>query len=386
LINDEETFEIRIPKDKNKEEYERPEVNVQTLPEYLMEQLHILPLNEVEFQVGEFLLWNIRDDGYLEPDLDLNEIALAHQITVEQVETVLKKIQRLDPTAVGSRDLRECLMVQLEEREETDALAYRILKDYFEDFINKRYDKVMADTQTTPDDLQQAIQHILQLNPKPGEGMFDSRSNYIIPDFVVEKVDGKFEIQLNDWNIPPLRISNTYKRMLMDRKGPDKETRQYIRNKVESARWFMTSIYQRKMTMLKVMEAIIQKPPDFFDNGPEYIPPLIMREIAEIIEMDISTVSRVANGKYVQTDYGVFELKYFFNERIENEDGEEISTRIVKSKIKEIIETENPKKPSSDEKLAALLKDAGFPIARRTVAKYREQLQIPVARLRRGLK
>lgn len=385
LINDEETFEIRIPKDKNKEEYERPEVNVQTLPEHLMEQLHILPLSDVEFRVGEFLIWNIRDDGYLEADLDLEEVATLHEVSVEQVEGVLKKIQRLDPTAVGSRDLRECLMVQLEEREETDSLAYRILKDFFTDFINKRYDKVMADLQATADDLQGAMQHILQLTPKPGEGMFDSRSNYIIPDFVVEKVDGKFEVQLNDWNIPPLRISNTYKRMLMDRKGTDKETRQYIRKKVESARWFITSIYQRKMTMLKVMEAIIQKQYDFFEKGPEHIKPLIMREIAEIIEMDISTVSRVANGKYVQTDYGVFELKYFFNERIENEDGEEISTRIVKNKIKEIIETENPKKPYSDEKLAVLLKEAGYPIARRTVAKYREQLQIPVARLRRGL-
>lgn len=385
LINDEETFEIRIPKDKNKEEYERPEVNVQTLPEHLMEQLHILPLSDVEFRVGEFLIWNIRDDGYLEADLDLEEVATLHEVSVEQVEGVLKKIQRLDPTAVGSRDLRECLMVQLEEREETDSLAYRILKDFFTDFINKRYDKVMADLQATADDLQGAMQHILQLTPKPGEGMFDSRSNYIIPDFVVEKVDGKFEVQLNDWNIPPLRISNTYKRMLMDRKGTDKETRQYIRKKVESARWFITSIYQRKMTMLKVMEAIIQKQYDFFEKGPEHIKPLIMREIAEIIEMDISTVSRVANGKYVQTDYGVFELKYFFNERIENEDGEEISTRIVKNKIKEIIETENHKKPYSDEKLAVLLKEAGYPIARRTVAKYREQLQIPVARLRRGL-
>jgi len=385
LINDEETFEIRIPKDKNKEEYERPEINVQSLPEYLMEQLHILQLTEEEFVVGEFLIWNIRDDGYLEPDLDLYEVAEQHEMTFENVEQVLKKIQQLDPTAVGSRDLRECLMIQLEEREETDSLAYKILKDYYEDFINKRYDKVINELQITSDDLQESIQHILQLNPKPGEGAVDSRSNYVIPDFVVEKVDDKFVVNLNDFNIPPLRISNTYKKMLMDKKGTDTETRQYIRKKVESARWFITSIYQRKMTMLKVMEAIIHMQRPFFEKGPEHINPLIMREIADIISMDISTVSRVANSKYVQTDYGVFELKYFFNERIENEDGEEISTRIVKNKIKEIIEQEDNKKPFSDEKLAALLKKEGYPIARRTVAKYREQLQIPVARLRRGL-
>ena len=173
--------------------------------------------------------------------------------------------------------------------------------------------------------------------------------------------------------------------MLFDKKGTDKETRKYIRKKVESARWFISSIYQRKMTMLKVMEAIIHKQYDFFDKGPEYINPLIMREIAEIIEMDISTVSRVANGKYVQMDYGVYELKYFFNERIETEDGEEISTRKIKNRIKEIIEQESSKKPFSDDKISVLLKEEGFPIARRTVAKYREQLQIPVARLRRGI-
>ncbi len=385
IINDEETFEIRIPKDKNKEEFERPEISVQSLPEYLMEQLHILPLNETEFAIGEYLIWNIRDDGYLETDMDLEEVAVQFEVTPNVVEKVLKKIQHLDPTAVGSRDLRECLMVQLEEREESDSLAYKILKDYFEDFINKRYDKVLSELHITPEDMQEAIQHILTLNPKPGEGVFSSLGNYIVPDFIVEKVDGQFIVSLNDWNVPPLRISNTYKKMLLDKKNTDKETRQYIRKKVESARWFITSIYQRKMTMLKVMEAIIEKQRPFFEHGPDHIRPLIMREIAEMIDMDISTVSRVANGKYVQTDYGVFELKYFFNERIENEDGEEVSTRIVKNKIKEIIENEDHKKPLSDEKLSKMLKELGYPIARRTVAKYREQMQIPVARLRRGL-
>ena len=385
LINDEETFEIRIPKDKNKEEFERPEISVKSLPEHLMEQLHILPLKESEFQIGEFLIWNVRDDGYLEPDLDMIDVALQYETEVEVVEKVLKHIQKLDPTGVGSRNLRECLMVQLEEREQTECMAYKILDNYFVDFINKRYDKVLSELQITSDDLQEAINQILTLNPKPGEGLFDSKSNYIIPDFVVEKIDDKFVINLNDFNVPPLRISNTYKNMLMDKKGTDKETRQYIRKKVESARWFITSIYQRKMTMLKVMEAIIEQQRPFFEKGPDHINPLIMREIADMIEMDISTVSRVANGKYVQTDYGVFELKYFFNERIENDDGEEISTRIVKNKIKEIIEKEDNKKPFSDDKLSVLLKEEGFPIARRTVAKYREQLQIPVARLRRGL-
>jgi len=385
LLNDEESFEIRLPRDKNQEEYERPEISVKSLPEYLMEQLHILPLSEKEFAIGEFLIWNIRDDGYLDASLSLESVAKNFEVDEKTVEKVLKKIQHLDPTGVGSRDLRECLMVQLEEKDQTDSLAYRILRDHFEDFKNKRYQKILSDLQISKEELQQGIDQIVKLNPKPGEGVFDARTNYIVPDFIVEKVGDEFIVSLNDWNIPPLRISNTYKKMLLNKTNIDKETKQYIRKKVESARWFINSIYQRKITMLKVMEAIVQKQREFFEKGPQYIKPLIMREIAEMIGMDISTVSRVANGKYVQTDFGVFELKYFFNERIENEDGEEISTRRIKNRIKEIIEEEDPKKPLSDEKISSILKKEGFPIARRTVAKYREQLGIPVARLRRGI-
>lgn len=385
LINDEETFEIRIPKDKNQDDFERPEISIKSLQEHLLEQLHILSLSDVEFLIGEYLVWNIRDDGYLDQNLSLATVSEIYEQDETVIEKVLKKIQRLDPTSVGSRDLRECLMVQMEENNQQKSTAYIILKDFFEDFKNKRYEKIIDVLNISREELQDSIDQIVRLNPKPGEGIFDIRSNYIVPDFIVEKIDDKFVINLNDWNVPPLRISNTYKKMLFDKKGTDKETRQYIRKKVESARWFISSIYQRKITMLKVMEAIIEKQHDFFEKGPEHIKPLIMREIAEMIEMDISTVSRVANGKYVQMDYGVFELKYFFNERIENEEGEEISTRKIKNRIKEIIEEEDSKKPLSDDKLSALLKAEGFPIARRTVAKYREQLQIPVARLRRGI-
>ncbi len=385
IFNDEDSFEIRIPRDKNHEEYERPEISLKSLPEHLMEQLYILPLKDFEFVIGEYLIWNVRDDGYLDSGLSLEHTAEIFNTEFQAVEKVLKSIQRLDPAAVGSRDLRECLMVQLEDTEETDTLAYLILRDHFENFINKRFNKVLNDHDISKEELQKAINRIQKLNPKPGEGMFDSRSNYVVPDFMVEKIEGKFEVTLNDWNVPPLRISNAYKKMLLDKKKTSKETRQYIRQKVESARWFINSIYQRKLTMLKVMEAIIVKQYDFFEKGPEHIEPLIMKEIAEIISMDISTVSRVANGKYVQCDWGVFELKYFFNERIENDDGEEISTRKIKNRIREIIEEENSKKPHSDDKLSAILKTEGFPIARRTVAKYREQLQIPVARLRRGI-
>jgi len=331
------------------------------------------------------MIWNIRDDGYLDNSLDFLQLTDHFETTIDIVEKVLKHIQHLEPVGIGARNLRECLLAQLEEQLLPDPMAISIVKDQFEDFKNKRFDKLMQVLDADKERLQEAIDEIKQLNPKPGRELFETQTNYVTPDFVVEKVEGEFVVSLNDWNIPPLRISNTYKNMLMDKKNTDTETRSYIRKKVENARWFITSIYQRKMTMMKVMEAIVGKQLQFFEKGPDFIEPLIMREIAEIIKMDISTVSRVSNGKYVQTDYGVFELKYFFNERIENEDGEEIATPRIKKRIQEIVNEENSKKPLSDDKLSAMLKVEGFPIARRTVAKYREQLDIPVARLRRGM-
>lgn len=385
LFKDEDTFEIRIPKDKNKEEYERPEVSQTTLPEHLLEQLHILNLSPLEQTIGEQLVWNIRDDGYMDASLNFDQLADELETKTEIIEKVLRQIHKLDPVGVGARNLQECLLVQLQQQKLPDPVAIDIIQNYFEEFKNKRYDKLISLLDIDKERLQEAVDEILQLNPKPGEGLFDSRTNYVVPDFIVEKIDGKFVVSLNDWNVPPLRISNTYKSMLMDKKNTDTETRNYIRKKVENARWFITSIYQRKITMMKVMEAIVQRQTQFFDKGPDYIEPLIMREIAEMISMDISTVSRVSNGKYVQTDFGVFELKYFFNERIENEDGEEIATPKIKKRIKDIVEAEDGKKPLSDDKISAMLKKEGFPIARRTVAKYREQAGIPVARLRRSI-
>ena len=259
------------------------------------------------------------------------------------------------------------------------------MRDNFEDFKNKRYEKLLSELHIGREELKQAVDEIARLNPKPGEGLYNTKHNYIVPDFIVEKVDDEFVVSLNDWNIPPLRISNTYKHLLKDRKKTDRETKQYIRKKIESAKWFINSIYQRKITMLSVMRAILEKQYEFFARGPAQIKPLIMREIAEIINMDISTVSRVVNGKYVQTDYGVFELKYFFNERIETDAGEEISTRKIKNRISEMVDKEDPKKPMSDDKISNILTAEGFPVARRTVAKYREQLGIPVARLRKNI-
>ncbi len=385
LFKDEDTFEIKIPKDKNTEEFERPEVSQSTLHQHLLDQIHTLKLSEIEYSIGEHLIWNIRDDGYLDNTLDFIQLSEDFEVTIDTIEKVLKHIQHFEPVGIGARNLRECLLAQLLEQKLPDPVAISIIKDNFEDFKNRRFDKLMLALDADEERLQEAIDEIKRLNPKPGRELFETQTNYITPDFVIEKIEGQFVVNLNDWNIPPLRISNTYKNMLLDKKNTDTETRSYIRKKVENARWFITSIYQRKMTMMKVMQAIVERQLQFFEKGPDFIEPLIMREIAEIIKMDISTVSRVSNGKYAQTDYGVFELKYFFNERIENEDGEEIATPRIKKRIQEIVNEEDSKKPLSDDKLSAILKTEGFPIARRTVAKYREQLDIPVARLRRGI-
>jgi len=385
MLNDDESYEIRIPRDKNEEEYERPEVVVTTMTEYLLEQLNYLSLSETEHKIGEYLIWNIRDDGYLDEHLSLESVAQILECDIELVESVLSRIQHFDPLGIGARNLRECLLAQLTGESGHRDLAVILVRDHFEDFKNKRYEKLLSDLQVKREDLKDAIEEIARLNPKPGEGLYNSKHNYIIPDFIVEKVEDEFVVSLNDWNIPPLRISKTYKHLLQDKKQTDRETKQYIRKKIESAKWFINSIYQRKVTMLNVMQAILEKQYDFFARGPAHIKPLIMREIAEIINMDISTVSRVVNGKYVQTDYGVFELKYFFNERIETDDGEEISTRKIKNRIREMVEKEDPGKPMSDDKISGILSKEGFPVARRTVAKYREQLNIPVARLRKNI-
>jgi len=385
LINDEDNYEFKLPRDNSEDDYERPEAVVVSMVDHLLEQLHYLTLSEKERKIGEYLIWNIRDDGYLDEALSLGNVSEIFECTVQEIESVLKVIRFFDPVGIGSRTLQECLLTQLLAKEDSNEKAITILRDFFEDFKNKRYDKLMSALEIDAEELKDLLEIIGKLNPKPGEGLLVEKNNYVVPDFLVEKVDNEFVVTLNDWNVPPLRISKTYKSLLKDRKNTDTETRQYIRKKIETAKWFINSIYQRKATMLKVMQAILEKQYDFFKKGESHIKPLIMREIASIIEMDISTVSRVVNGKYVQTDFGVFELKYFFNEKLETDDGEEISTRKVKERIRQMVQTESPTKPMSDEKISQLLHDDGFPVARRTVAKYREQLDIPVARLRKRL-
>lgn len=386
ILNDEDTYEYKAPKDDSAEVYERPEVAQTTLPEHLLSQLNMTSgLSEEETAIGEYIIWNINEDGYLTYSVDI--IADNLQVEFENVENVLKIIQHFEPLGIGSRSLQECLLIQILEEEDQNPIAIEILQDHFDDFTNKRYEKIAKKMEITFDDIREAIEDIVKLNPKPGDGYVFFHQNVIVPDLVVEKdeEDGEYKIAMNDWNIPNLRINNSYRKLLLDKKKSSKETRDYIRQSLESARWLINSIHQRRMTIIRVVETIIEKQRGFFDKGKDFIKPMILKDIAEEIGMDISTISRVTNGKYIQTEHGVFELKYFFSERIRSDDGDDVSNKTIKNLIKTIISVEDPNKPLNDQKISEMLKEKSFNVARRTVAKYREQMMIPVSRLRRKI-
>ncbi len=383
ILNDEDNYEFKMPKDDSAEVFDRPEVAQTTLPEHLLSQLNMLPLSEDEIMIGEYIIWNINEHGYLSYDADL--IASNLDVDREEVEKVLKIIQQFDPVGIGARTLQECLLIQMEEFDPNDEIAIDILRDHFEDFTNKRYEKITKKMDLTLDDIRRVIEVVTKLNPKPGEGYVLLHQNVIVPDLVVEKEDDEFKISMNDWNIPHLRINNSYKKLLLNKKKSSKETRDYIRQSLESARWLINSIHQRRATILRVMETIIEQQREFFERGKDFLKPMILKDIADEIGMDISTISRVTNGKYVQTEHGVFELKYFFSERIHSDAGDDVSNKKIKSIIKGIIDEEDSNKPLNDQKIAEMLKEKGFKVARRTVAKYREQMMIPVSRLRRKI-
>jgi RNA polymerase sigma-54 factor len=383
ILNDEDNFEIKQPREHIDEDIDRPEPATVTLMDHLMEQLHLAPLTPEEQAIGEYILWCIDDVGYL--TCDVESIAEIYDVDPEKVEKVLIVIQHFDPPGIGSRNLQECLLIQLEEAPKSDVNAVRLVRDCFEDFINKRYEKIAKKLDLMLEEVKRIMEAVARLNPKPGEGYASQAENYIVPDVTVTKEGGKFTVALNDWNLPRLRINESYKHMLKDKEHINKETRDYIRQRLESARWLINSIYQRRSTIIRVMESIVKHQHEFFDKGKEFLKPMILKNIAEDVSLDISTVSRVTSGKYVQTDYGVYELKYFFSERMETADGDEVSNKIIKNKIKDIIEKENSLKPYNDEVISDILRKDGFIVARRTVAKYREQMRLPVARLRRKI-
>lgn len=369
--------------------------------EYLEEQLGMVELDEHKEALAGYVIGSIDDDGYLRRPLDamVDDLAFSQNVmcTEPELEEVLKIIQSFDPPGTGARDLQECLLLQLDRKvnnTQIRELAIRLIKDYFDEFVKKHYEKLQKQMDVDDELFKQVINAIIHLNPKPGSAYTDAGDlqKIIIPDFFITNNDGQLELSLNQMNVPDLRISQQFRDLLRDyQKGTKKDRQQreavmFIKQKIDSAKWFIDAIRQRQQTLLLTMNAIMEYQYDYLVSGDETkLRPMILKDIAETTGLDISTVSRVANSKYVQTEWGTLRLKSFFSESLSTDSGEEVSTREVKKILTDLISMENKKKPLSDEKLTDLLKEKGYNIARRTVAKYREQLEIPVARLRKEL-
>ncbi len=385
------------------EDREMPIPTASSLHEQLMSQLDFLGLSDHQYNIGKQLVGSIESDGYIRRDLEaiVNDLAFSQGIetTAEEVESILKKIQTFDPPGIAARDLQECLLLQLDRMDNGHdidvAVAKKIITECYDEFTKKHYQKIQKKLDTEDEDfIRDAVELIVKLNPKPGGGGASSmvKNQYIIPDFILTNNNGKLELALNSKNAPELRISRSYTEMFRAYDKSDKKDKKlkeavsFVKQKLDAAKWFIDAIKQRQQTLLKTMKAIIDFQYDFFLEGDESkLKPMILKDIATMINMDISTVSRVASSKAVQTDFGIYPLKYFFSEGIATDSGEEVSSREVKQIIKEIIEKEDKNKPLSDDKLEKILNEKGYNIARRTVAKYREQLNIPVARLRKEL-
>jgi RNA polymerase sigma-54 factor len=374
----------------------------ESLHDFLENQLGELDLSDEELALAAFLIGNIDDDGYVRRRLDaiVDDVAFLQNIQTTEAELlkILRMIQEFEPVGVGARDLQECLLLQIEQKNLSlphIKLARKILKHHFEEFTRKHYDKIQIRLDVNEEQLKQAIDEILKLNPKPGNIFSDAMnhaSEHVTPDFILEFKDGRPFISLNSRNIPELHISRTYADMIethmhsTDKNKDQKELVSFVKQKLDSARWFIDAIKQRQNTLLVTMNTILQYQTEYFKDGDEKkLRPMILKDVAEVTGLDISTISRVANSKYIQTHFGTIPLKSFFSEGMQNEAGEEISTREIKKILEECIDAEDKHKPVTDDELADILKDKGYPIARRTVAKYREQLDIPVARLRKEL-
>ena len=368
--------------------------------QYLLNQLNTVNLNDDEWAIAEFLVGSIDESGYIRrplPDI-MDDLAFTQNIYVEEdvISEVLKVVQALDPPGVGARSLDECLILQLKRKEKTPALelAIAILSKSFEQFIKKHYSKLMQKHQVSEEELKGAISEIEKLNPKPGGSYAGSTRiiEHIVPDFSIRIVEGELELSLNGRNAPELHVSREYSNMLegyknaKEKSKSQKDTVLFIKQKLDAAKWFIDAIKQRQQTLFITMNTIMQYQKDYFLTGDERkLRPMILKDIADQIGMDVSTVSRVANSKYVDTPYGTKLIKEFFSEAMKNEQGEDVSTREIKKILETVIGEEEKKKPLTDDKLAKILKERGYPIARRTVAKYREQLGIPVARLRKQI-
>ncbi|MBW3628951.1 MAG: RNA polymerase factor sigma-54 [Gemmatimonadetes bacterium] len=406
---------------EQREYYEPVSVAERDLGDHLHDQLTLLRLSPRELLLGEEIIGNVTDEGYLACPLEqllasLNDFLEAQgndwgetaeerrPYSMGEADSMLRTIQGFDPAGIGARDLRECILLQLRdygaqeimmvnggiepssaELEEllAHSLAYRIVRDYFDQLINHRWSEISKDLAITPKDVQDAADEIAKLDPKPGLKYGNHDDNYITPDLVVEKVGEDYLVFLNDANLPRLKLSKTYREIAKDKKKFAGENKEFISNKLNSANWMIQAIEQRRQTMLKVMNFIVDRQREFFEKGVQFLKPLTLREVAEVIDMHESTVSRVTNEKFVQTPRGVLPLKFFFSSGLSTTSGEEVSARGIKAQIQKLVSEENPSKPLTDQAIVNILKKEGIQIARRTVAKYRDQLGILSARMRK---
>jgi RNA polymerase sigma-54 factor len=406
---------------EEREYYEPVSVATRELGDHLHDQLTLLRMSDRELLLGEELIGNVSDEGYLVCPLPeivtrLNEFLEdsgeewsqgsgdLRPYTQDEADRMLRVIQAFDPAGIAARDLRECILLQLRDsvvqelvksegegeppEEEVQArlvgsLAYRIVDEYFEQLINHRWSEISKELSITPRDVQNAADEVAKLDPKPGLKYSNHGDNYIIPDLIVEKIDGEYLVFLNDTSLPRLKLSRTYREIAKDKKKFAGENKEFISNKLNSANWMIQAIEQRRQTMLKVMNFIVDRQRDFFEKGVQFLKPLTLREVAEVIDMHESTVSRVTNEKYVQTPRGVFPLKFFFSSGLSTTSGEDVSARGIKAQIEKLVSDEEAGHPLTDQAIVNILKDEGIQIARRTVAKYRDQLGILSARMRK---
>jgi len=385
---------------EEKEYYEPVTVDTRDLSDHLRDQIALLDLDPRQMLLAEEFIGNINEDGYLACPVEdirqsINDVVLKAAeatdrdpdeipvYTEDEVARMLETVQALDPAGVGARDLRECLMLQLKDAGLEQSVPYRLVRDCFDELINHRWSEISKRFGISPTDVQKAADEIAKLDPKPGLVYSDASDNYIIPDLVVEKIDGRYHVFLNDANLPRLKLSRAYQEIARDKKKFEGENKEFISNKLNSANWMIQAIEQRRQTMLKVMNYIVERQRDFFEKGVQYLKPLTLREVAEVISMHESTVSRVTNEKFVQTPRGVLPLKFFFSSGLSTTGGEDVSARGIKDQIQKLVENEDPKHPLTDQAIVNILKESGVQIARRTVAKYRDQLGVLSARMRK---
>jgi RNA polymerase sigma-54 factor len=385
---------------EEREYYEPVTVDSRDLSDHLRDQVTLLDLNGRQMFLAEEFIGNINEDGYLACGLEKiveganeevqkaaddseREVTDLPLYTVPEAEEMLAVVQSLDPPGVGARDLRECLMLQLREAGLEHSVPFRLVRDCFDELIAHRWSEISKRFGISPGDVQKAADEIAKLDPKPGLVYSDASDNYIIPDLIVDKIDGKYHVFLNDANLPRLKLSKAYQEIARDKKKFDGENKEFISNKLNSANWMIQAIEQRRQTMLKVMNYIVERQREFFEKGVQYLKPLTLREVAEVISMHESTVSRVTNEKFVQTPRGVLPLKFFFSSGLSTTAGEDVSARGIKAQIQKLVSDENPKHPLTDQAIVNILKETGVQIARRTVAKYRDQLGVLSARMRK---